>query len=121
MKNLMHKVIDKRLNQNGKGTDKRKRVKNLKGEKKVSFSNAPHLTTNNNKVNNQPASSTLTSINNKKRKAKKHPNKQNQSNKSQQEEQHQQQPTQNKKKRKKTFKSKKWVRPKSRNADHQDA
>ena len=121
MKNLMHKVIDKRLNQNGKGTDKRKRVKNLKGEKKVSFSNAPHLTTNNNKVNNQPASSTLTSINNKKRKATKHPNKQNQSNKSQQEEQHQQQPTQNKKKRKKTFKSKKWVRPKSRNADHQDA
>ena len=117
MKSLMHKVVDKRMNQNEKEADtKRKRAKNLKGEKKVSFSIAQKPT------NNNPTKPLLNQTNKKKRKAqKKHPKHKSRTNASQQTQQKEQNQQQNNKKRRKTYKSKKWVRPKLSKDGHQDA
>ena len=119
MKSLMNKVVDKRMEKN----DKRK-AKNSKGGKKVSFSKAPPSTVRTTTTNNKKK--------NKKRKAQSHPNQQQQSqsnsskpadNSHQQQEQsptHQRNNKGKKNNKRKVFKSKKWVHPNPKN-DHQDA
>ena len=119
MKSLMNKVVDKRMEKNEK-----RKSKNSKGGKKVSFSKAPPSTV---------TTTTTTNTNKrryKKRKAQSHPNQQqqNQSNSSKptSHNQKEQSPTHQtnhkgeKNKKRKVFKSKKWIRPNPKN-DSQDA